>query len=430
VSKTFEAIESLLHPPPVNTGWGLFDSLANGLVKVVVGAAEVTIRGAEIIVNGVVRATVSQVMAVVARIASVVGALAYIKKLVEPWRSHMTADPSSTEVRGPPGTVTATVRVTFDAWPSWLVDCANLAGQTLPDLKPVGARVSGWSIFTTPGGLAHRVRADERLSADATAMLEYRPADDERRGDARQGVMTVTVGIERDDTEQLRQIFLELIQNGVQSLTRSIPGVADLIKQATQPLINQLFAEVREALVKFRIIASSVEIPIIYYQEPDDEDEPAPGVTPAGPGGDEPGGAGTGCPYGTWQWPAAPGIEGRYTWTIQPDGVMRATYHDMRFGIVTVTGTARVRFTDRDRAIHVSDVDASGLQAAYVPGTATGSTPEEMYQELAMLLYGWSGYTCTGNGNLSIVILSPTTLEWAQLSAGDRVDVTLTPAKP
>jgi hypothetical protein len=39
-------------------------------------------------------------------------------------------------------------------------------------------------------------------------------------------------------------------------------------------------------------------------------------------------------------------------------------------------------------------------------------------------------YQGTGNGNLSIVILSPTTLEWAQLSAGDRVDVTLTPAKP
>jgi hypothetical protein len=422
VRRTFEAVKNLLTPPPVKTGWGLFDTLANGLINVVVGAAQLTVRGVEILVDGVVRATIAEVMAIVARIASVVGTLAQIKKLVEPWTVQMTADPPRTAVGGPAGAVTAAVQIGFDTWPSWMVDCATVAGKTLPELKPAGARVAGWSLFTAPAGLAQRLSADERLSAGAEATLAYRPVDGERRGDPRHGVIDVTIGIERDDVEQLRQMFLDLVQHGIRSLTQGVPGVAELIRQATQPLVNQVFEEVRGALAGLRMATGSVQIPITYYDEPDEDD---PGATP-----DQPGGQPTGCPYGTWQWPGGP-MQGRYTWTIQPDGVMLATYHNMQFGIIMVDGSMRTRFTDEGGGrVSVSDVDASGVDARYVPGTATGDTPAEMYQELSQLLYGWNSYACTASGELSIVIISPIELDWAELSAGERIAATLTPTTP
>lgn len=420
VRRTFEAVENLLTPPPVNTGWELFDTLANGVVGVVVGAAQLTVRGAQILVDGVVRATIAEVMAIVARIASVVGTLAQVKKLIEPWTVNMTADPARTAVGNPAGTVTASVQIGFDSWPGWMVDCATVAGHALPDLTPAGAKVSGWSLFTDPGSLAQRLSADDRLNAGAEATLTYRPATADRRGEPRQGAIDVTIGIERDDVEQLRQMFLDLVQNGLQTLTPAIPGVADLIRQATQPLANRVFEEVRSALAGIRIASGFVRIPITYYEE---VATPEPGATP-----DPPGGEATGCPYGTWLWPNTSPAQGQYTWTIRPDGVMLATYHGIRFGIIAVDGPMRVQFTEQGGGqVTVSNVDASGVDARYLPGTVTGDTPAELYQELSQLLYGWTSYTCTATGNLSILIISPVDLDFAQLSAGERVEATLTP---
>jgi hypothetical protein len=291
VAATFDALRRLATPPPVATGFGLFDAIANAVIGGVAGAANLVIDGAEIVIDGVIRATVGEVMAVVARVAGVLGTLAQIKSYVQPWELEFAADPEGTATvlapaaEGKAGTVAVAVKVPFGTWPGWMVDCAAAAGKPLPNLAPSGQSVT-WDLYTAePRALARIEDSDRMLGSDATARLTYRTAVQEVEPDPREtgGYLYVVSTITRDDVWQLTLMLNGILNQGIASLLPGItvvPGVAAFVQQQTQALTRQVLGEVLAKLATIRDRRSHVVVPLTHYLP--GEDDPQPG-TPTEP---------------------------------------------------------------------------------------------------------------------------------------------------
>lgn len=293
VAATFDALRRLATPPPVATGFGLFDAIANAVIRGVAGAANLVIDGAQIVIDGAIRATVGEVMAIVARIAGVLGTLAQIKSYVQPWELELTADPAGTSTvlapasEGKRGTVTVAVKVPFDTWPGWMVDCAATAGKPLPSLSPSGQAVT-WDLYTAvPRDLARIDKSDKALDSGGKAELTYRTAVQQVEPDPTEtdGYLYTVTSINRDDVWQLILMLNGILNQGIASLLPGItlvPGVTALVEQQTLALTRQALGEVLAKLATIRDRRSHIVVPITHYV-PGEEPAPAPEPAPAAP---------------------------------------------------------------------------------------------------------------------------------------------------
>jgi hypothetical protein len=301
VAAAFDAVANLLTPPPINTGFGLFDALANAVVGVVVGAAHVVIRGVQIFVNDVlIDLTVGQVMKTVAMIAGFVGALAQVTSLVKPWEVVLEPTPNPIWVaaapaeRGNTGSVTASVLVDAGTWPRWMEQCAEAADRKLPNLRPEG-NVTRWDFRTIPGPLAVGTEVDGQLRSDGTARFEYVTTIQDPSGEPRRGDLWTTVYIDRDDASQLAGLIAEVLRTGTSTLfplLNEVPPIAELVHAEALNLARLVLPPVERELHRLlRRYTAHRFHDIMYYvpKEPETTipSPPPPARPPGGPGEEE-----------------------------------------------------------------------------------------------------------------------------------------------
>jgi len=318
-----------LNPPPVDTGFGLFDTVVNAIVAGAAGVANVSVQGLRILVDGVFAATVDQVLGFVAKIAGVVGTLATIANLVKPWVVTLDEkDPAMNQVAvrpaelGPAGTITARVVVPFDTWPAGIEQCATSVGRPLPSLKPVGNAVT-WNLqgFDSSALLALAVMdpdgTDSRLREDSTARLGYHAGVEdppEEGADLKPGIVVVSVRIQRDDVTKLETLFHNLVTDALTGALPlgDVPFARNLVAQVAKPLLDEITNGVTRALAEIRT-QDQTGFVVVQYHGPGDDSTPRPGSGPTSPEGKR-GRVPTRCPHPEVFAQAAPAGQNMGPW--------------------------------------------------------------------------------------------------------------------
>ncbi|MEZ4595940.1 MAG: hypothetical protein R3C32_03320 [Chloroflexota bacterium] len=231
---------------------------------------------AERVVRAVVRELTQAVLDMIGKVAAVAGMVATIVSVIRPWTVTVSGVPPVTEkgVGGTPGQPgQLQVRVDLgglDAWPRVVEECARVARQPLPSLKPEGAPVT-WSVAQYPGGLVAETGRQGRLDATGQARLDFMTLVDEIPAPWRDvpGQLVTTVVVERPGIQQLRDIALD-------SLFGQLGRARGIVEPFLRPIIQRLTAQL-DRFVSSRAFGPATVI----YHVPDATPEPdaTPGPT-------------------------------------------------------------------------------------------------------------------------------------------------------
>jgi hypothetical protein len=274
----FNAIGHLLELPQL-TGGGFFSRLVNTIGKVLVGGANVVIDGAHFVVRNVGRVAIATVLKPVARIAGIVATIAQITSAVRPWTVVLSADPKTNRkaigTEAPlRGSITARVDLGgLDEWPPFLTDCAQVAGVTLPPLKPAGNPVT-WTLAGTTSGLFNAADKQATLDAKNGATATYHTTVEPKYRNATEqvGYLVATATIQRDDVTKLQEALTTLFRDGLASL---LPPAGDIVAPLVLPFVQPTIAKAFEVLAHLRDAGNTTAVPISYHTG--DEEEPEPG---------------------------------------------------------------------------------------------------------------------------------------------------------
>lgn len=272
VASVFDAIGHLHSPPPLNTGVGPLDAVANAVASVAVGAVNLAIDGTNFIVSNTVRVAVSTVMSYVGRVASAVGTVALIVSAIRPWTMRLDAAP--TEIAAPDhGAVSARIDLGgLDEWPPAVADCAQQSGVPLPPLRPSGNAVA-WTV--APNDAIAVDSSEPRLSADAAATLTYsvtRPPPVSGAADVVTAV-PVRATVQRDDLTDLETSLIDLVRRTLEQL---VPPVGSVVSPLVMPIVRPWIDAAFATLSKLRTVSSATRVLV---RSP----EPNPTTTTAAP---------------------------------------------------------------------------------------------------------------------------------------------------
>jgi hypothetical protein len=274
VASVFNAIGHLRAPPPVRTGFSLFDSFVNTVATVVVGGVNAVIDGANFIISNTVSVAITTVLSYVGRVAGVVGSVAVVVSAIRPWSLKVVADPPNVEAPGG-GSIRATVDLGwFDEWPPAVADCAAAAGVPLPPLRPSGNPVA-WSV---PGeGLIATDSADPRLRPDGTAVFTYHVVKEPPLPNGPNVVEEVRVRatVQRDDLRRLEDRLLEMIRS---ELGQLLPPIGSIVAPLVMPLIQPWIDRAFSALSRLRDVYGVARIAV---RSPDPNRPTTTTATPA-----------------------------------------------------------------------------------------------------------------------------------------------------
>ena len=216
ISAFFDALGHLQSPQIPKSGNGFVDSflggiqaafdLATGVVNGLIDA------GRFVVINGIKQAT-QPVLDEIAAVASTAALAAEIVSVLRPWTVVVKADPATNQraidpAPGIPGAFTVAVVLPGpDEWPALAVNCAMVAGVTLPPLKPIGAPVV-WSLtqalplVTRSGNLTGVLDGNDTATFAYTTVVESMA---DARGDTLTGLVQSDVSITRRRSPILRR---------------------------------------------------------------------------------------------------------------------------------------------------------------------------------------------------------------------------------
>lgn len=132
-------------------------------------------------------------------------------------------------------------------WPAALVDCANVAGATLPKLIPPGAPAT-WTV-TDPAGVIAPKELHVLVGDDLAARLAFvtgRESEEQAKGEVTADNADVTVKIPRDEIKQFLELARDQVNGARNQLLSAVPAgpartAADSLYAATiDPTLNEL----------------------------------------------------------------------------------------------------------------------------------------------------------------------------------------------
>lgn len=216
------------------------------------------------------------VLDMIGRVAAMAGMVASIVSAVRPWTVSVTAQPGVTAkgvggAPGQPGQIVVRVDLGgFDEWPSYVEDCARVAGHPLPNLKPEGAPVTWEPLVQQPGGLVAEGARQARLDRDGIAKLDFQTLVDTlpEPWEDRAGLLSSRVTVERPAIERLRNLAINELFGLLPTLVRGVvePYLRPTVEQLAQRLTALISASASgPATVIFHVPAAT----------------PPPGASPA-----------------------------------------------------------------------------------------------------------------------------------------------------
>ncbi len=245
----FDAVDSIfakIHIPPGrvgNTGSSFLNGLLQGLTDVVVSGLNFVIDAAKTLVVDGIKFVLSQVLSIVAEVAAAAALVANIVSAVRPWTLQVSAkDPNTrkgvdSEKIYDRATAKAIIIGPTDDWPDWFVDCAKVAGVTLPSLLPVDAPVI-WKVFSYVQSAdlmtesTVEIPKDTKLrkeGSDVVAKIGLVTGTETKetasKGDAQHGAVLITATARRNQIEELRKTLVTAVQNLANNILQSVPAV-------------------------------------------------------------------------------------------------------------------------------------------------------------------------------------------------------------
>jgi hypothetical protein len=234
----------------------------------------------ETVVTALIKAVTKPVLDLIAKVAAVVAMVSVVISALRPWVASIHADPAVTE-KGtnsrPPDHGALVAKVDSGGmveWPAWAEDCARVADQPLPSLKPEGAPVSWEPVQQIPPALISEDAAEPQLDSQSQARLEYTtlidPVDDPY--DTYSGWIAVSATIERPAIKQLASI-------AESQLLGLLPGfIADAIYA---PLLKPSVDRIISRLSRLLTVTASGPATVLYHVQRDPT--PSPPTPPPTP---------------------------------------------------------------------------------------------------------------------------------------------------
>ena len=236
----FDAVDRIfakIHIPPGkvgDTGSSFLNGLLQGLTDVVVGGLNFVIDAAKTLIVDGIKFVLSQVLSIVAEVAAAAALVANIVSAVRPWTLKVTAkDPNTRKGVDPnkvydQATAKAIIIGPTDDWPDWFVDCAAVAGVTLPSLLPVDAPVI-WKVdsYVPSANLmtesSAEIPKDTKLRKEGNEVLAKiglvtgTESDDQaKNGDEQHGAVMVSATARRNQIEELRKTLVTAVRESRQ----------------------------------------------------------------------------------------------------------------------------------------------------------------------------------------------------------------------
>ena len=242
------------------------------------------------IVTGLIE-TIGATALAAARIAiGVVGTLSLMASLTQPWTIEVIPPPVIDHFAHPgeadhEGTFTAKIKGNAE-WADYVVDCAKVAGITLPDPAPAGKRVTWKAVSLAPISVASVLAAgtDQKVRDDGTAILTYRASREDANdpeGDLYHGSLQVQVRVERLSNEDLEKLFGTVVFSGT---------AGKILAQLLAPLTQQVTTKLAALAT-----ANGSEVHVIDYHRNDATPAPSTSPEPSTPA------LPTACLIGTWR---------------------------------------------------------------------------------------------------------------------------------
>ena len=355
VTKTiFDAVDKIfakIHIPPGrvgNTGSKFLNGLLQGLTDVVVGGLNLLIDAAKTLVVDGIKFVLGQVLSIVAEVAAAAALIANIVSAVRPWKLNVSAkDPNTrkgvdAEKVYDQVTAKAIIIGPTNDWPAWFVDCAAVAGVTLPSLLPVDAPVT-WKVFSyvPSAGLmtesTDEIPKDSKLRKDGDAVVAKiglvtgTETAEQAKGDAQHGAVLVTATARRNQIEELRKTLVTAAKNLANRVLQSVPAV---IRDFLMGLVAQAADGSSEQVASLLDASGSALIDVTYHGPPKPDVGPATGggwSFAVFQGGVAPSIAGYTCGglVGTWHVIFGPGSELERTYELAFSVASMTAHHDL-----------------------------------------------------------------------------------------------------
>ena len=360
VTKTiFDAVDKIfakIHIPPGrvgNTGSSFLNGLLQGLTDVVVGGLNLVIDAAKVLVVDGIKFVLGQVLSVVAEVAAAAALIANIVSAVRPWKLNVAAkDPNTrmgvdSEKIYDQVTAKAIIIGPTDDWPAWFVDCAAVAGVTLPSLLPVDAPVT-WRVYSyvPSAGLmtesTDEIPKDTKLRKDGGdvvaklgLMTGTETKDQASKGAEQHGAVLVTATARRNQIEELRKSLVAAAKNLANQVLQNVPAI---IRDFLLGLVSQAAEGSSEQVASLLDASGSALIDVTYHGPP--KPDVGPGSADGWSfafyeGGVAPTIAGYTCDglASTWHVVFGPGSEMERTYDLAFSASAMTAHHDLIYDI-------------------------------------------------------------------------------------------------
>ncbi|MCU1400965.1 MAG: hypothetical protein JWN62_4074 [Acidimicrobiales bacterium] len=351
----FDAVDKIfakIHIPPGrvgDTGSSFLNGVLQGLTNVVVSGLNFVIDAAKTLIVDGIKFVLGQVLSIVAEVAAAAALVANIVSAIRPWKLDVTAkDPNTrkgvdAEKIYDQVTAKAIIIGPTDDWPAWFVDCAAVAGVTLPSLLPVDAPVT-WKVFSyvPSAGLmtesTDEIPKDTALRKDGDSVIAKlglitgtETKDQASTGAVQHGAVLVTATARRNQIEELRKTLVTAAKNLANQILQNVPG---LIRDFLTGLVSQAAEGSSEQVASLLDASGTALIDVAYHGPP--KPEVGSSTTEAWSfavfdGGIAPSIAGYTCSglVGTWHVIFGPGSELERTYDLAFSASAMTAHHDL-----------------------------------------------------------------------------------------------------
>ena len=267
INAFFDSLGHLQSPQIPKSGNGFVDSFLGG-IQAGFDLATVVVNGLIdaghfVVINGIKQAT-QPVLDEIAAVASTAALAAEIVSVLRPWTVVVKADPATNQRAiepgpGIPGTFSVAVMLPGpDEWPALAVNCAMVAGVTLPPLKPIGAPVV-WSLTQALPLVTRSGDLTGVLDGNATASFAYTTVVESKtdaRGDMLTGLVQSDVSITRKEISDAQKAISDLI-------FKQIPA---LLSPYLQPILAPTVTDLLGLPAELLATHGSGQLKVTYHQ--------------------------------------------------------------------------------------------------------------------------------------------------------------------
>jgi nitrate reductase NapAB chaperone NapD len=224
---------------------------------------------ARAVVTGLVELLTAPIVAVIANALAVIGTLNMVASLLKPWSVKVT--PSSTDTRFSVGAESDIAEV-FEAevdtnidfsWPSYIEDCASVAGLDLPDPRSAKGSTVAWVTDGLPD-LGAFTGTQTVIGEDNKATLEWVTGnEDSNIGELQAGTVTSKVSVISKQIEELKAMLANLI-GGQIPVSPFGEFVASMFSNLTAPIFD--------AIAELTHVSGIASVTVTYHDQEENKD--------------------------------------------------------------------------------------------------------------------------------------------------------------